>query len=162
MNTTNDLLRARNEFQADLRKNNEAICQCCQRRARINKLRVHSTIALMLARLAYQSKQKTGDPYSFVHIDEFKPKHRSGNDFSIVKYWGLATTKPAEGEDKNSSGFWRLTGDGNSFINGKLNIEKYAYVIDGMLSHFGEDTIDMDQALNGKFSFSELLEHIKA
>jgi len=36
-------------FKEELSRENEAVCLCCNRRARINKLRIHSTLALILA-----------------------------------------------------------------------------------------------------------------
>lgn len=151
----------RNEFKKELEEKSEAICPCCERRARINRLRVHSTLALMLSRLYYMAKREFNDPQAWMHIESFKPKHRTGNDFSIVKHWGLAESRRAgEGEDKISSGMWRLTPDGVNFVEGHTFIDKYACVLDDRVISYGGGMVSMEDALNGKFSYAELRGHL--
>lgn len=165
-NFTPDLLTRANptlsyvkgRFEHELSEKNEAYCECCQRRARVNKLKIHSTLALMLARLYWQSV-KTGEDW--VHIEKFRPpNHGSGRDFCIVKHWGLAIGKPAEDEgDKHSSGMWKLTPDGISFVRGELAIPKYKFVYDDKtVKHSTEITL-IKECLNNKFSFEELMNH---
>lgn len=158
-----ELEQATKEFAAMLQRNSEAICPCCARRARINRLRIHSTLALMLGRLYYISNREWGEPQSWVHIEAFKPKHRTGNDFSIVKHWGLAEPKSAApGEDKASSGMWRLTDAGVLWIEAATNtrVPKYAFVMDDRVLGFSPELVTLKEALNNKFSFAELKTHL--
>lgn len=158
-----ELYQAIREFGEMLQRKSEAICPCCARRARINRLRIHSTLALMLCRLYYISQREWGEPQSWVHIEAFKPKQRTGNDFSIVKHWWLAEPKRAAlGEDKASSGMWRLTDAGAAWVEAAAGarIPKYAYVLDDRVLSFSPELITLKEALNNKFSYEDLKAHL--
>lgn len=154
----------RAKFLEELKNNNEAICPCCERRARINKLKIHSTLAAMLMNLAKVSNAIAGDLRSWVHIEHFRLSYASsGNDFCICKHWGIVETRAAEPEeDKNGSGYYRLTALGEKFVTGEARIAKYAYTFDNRALKFSDETVDIVDSLNNKFSFSELLSHIRA
>lgn len=152
----------RAQFEAELREKNEAICPCCQRRARTNKMRVHSTLAAMLMKLAKVSNGIAGDLKSWVHVEAFRLDYAStGNDFCICKHWGIVEARAAdETEDKNSSGYYRLTDLGVDYVLGKASIPKYAFVFDNRVQRFSEERVNIEQSLNNKFSYAELFTHI--
>ncbi len=157
------LNQGRANFRAELQALNEAVCPCCQRRARINKLRIHSTLALMLARLYYAAKHSaSGLPTEWIHIEQFRPsKHGSGRDFSITKHWGLAEAKPAGADDdKPSSGLWRLTPRGVAFVLNQIGVPRFAMVMDDALVGVSGENVTMEEAVKRKFSYAELFAHL--
>lgn len=154
----------RAEFFDTLKRDNEAVCPCCERRARINKLKVHSTLAAMLMNLARVSNAIAGDLTSWVHVEAFRLSYASsGNDFCICKHWGLVEAREAgPDEDKKGSGYYRLTELGAQFVQGEARIPKYVFVFDNKTLNESVETVGIDDCLNNKFSFSELLSHIRA
>lgn len=154
------IVNARNTFNKKLESNGEATCPCCQRRARVNRLKVHSTLAAMLVRLHRLSMLNNGRADAWVHIEAFRPlKHASGRDFCIVKHWNLAEPRPAnEDEDKNSSGYWRLTPMGQLFVQNDILIQKHAFVFDNRVLNFSGETTSIIESLGNKFSYQELME----
>lgn len=146
------------EFFKLLRSGEQGSCPCCLRMSRIWKYRLHSTLAVMLINLSLRAAELHSDPCEFVHIEAFKPATRTGNDFSIVKHWGLAESKPADGEeDKVSSGMWRLTDKGFLFTRNKMKIKKYALVFGDKFMGFEGDEISIKESIGKKFSYEALL-----
>ena len=144
-------------FLDQLNRHEVVMCPCCGRNARIWKLRIHATLALMLIRLYKKSLELNGAPDQWVHIEAFKPKTRTGNDFSIVKHWGLAEPKsPEVDQDKNSSGMWRLTDAGRLWVSRQATIKKYANVFNDVLRSYDGEDITVIDALGKTFSYYEL------
>jgi len=151
-----NLFEDRLRFIESLNLEGEAICNCCNRRARINKAKVNSTLAAMLIRLYVLNQSSL-----WVHVNDISPgQHSMGRNFCILKHWGLAIPKAAGiDEDKNSSGKWQITGVGKQFVRGSVRICKYAFVLDDKVLKYSDETIDIHQALNEKFSYFELLDY---
>lgn len=150
-------------FRHDLLANNQARCPCCKRMARISKRKIHTSIALMLIKLYHVQfvKPHLGMRPGWIHLEDFKSERTSGNDFSIVKLWGLATPKPAGyEEDKRSSGYWRLTSLGKAFVLGEIRIPRTLEVFDNKVFRKSPETVDIKMALKDNFSYYETYVHI--
>lgn len=147
----------RQQFYKKLQNDGEAICPCCNRRGKVNKLKIHSTLAAMLCRLYRASIDQHDRPDGWVHLAQFKLEARSGNDFSIVKHWGIAESMPADfSEDKASSGNWRLTELGIQFVQREISIKRNLFVFDDQVILEGHEKINMIKSLNDKFSYLDL------
>lgn len=152
------LAEAALKFKADLATYDSAVCLCCHRSARVAKLRVHSTLARMLISIYVYSKDMDG---GWVHLESFRPKkHGSGRDFCILKHWGLTQPKAAAiDEDKNSSGYWRLTEAGRLFVEGGSRISKNIFTLDDMVIKKSDEQVSIQDCLTKKFSWQELINH---
>lgn len=161
MSTQDDLFRKsqKTEFWEKLNAGDVQCCPTCNRTAMACKTTLNSTLTWMLIRLYRVSMERTGKPGGFIHVNDFSPgRHSTGRNFCIVHHWGLATSAEAEpDEDKNSSGYWRLTAKGIAFIMGELDIPKYIFVFGNKVINTGKDTWDVHAALKNKFSYSELM-----
>ena len=153
-----DIIAEQNRFQRELDENGSARCPCCQRQATIWRMSVHSTLCHMLIWLYKESMKAHAVGSGLVHIEQFRPNKRTGNDFSIVKHWRLAEAKEAApDEDKNSSGYWRLTSSGIDFVLGRIPIRKHLFIFDNKIVKSSDDQIFIADALGKKFSYAELM-----
>lgn len=143
-----------------LERGPHACISCFQRKGIYHRaLRAHHVIGM--ANLARASIKNFGDPYDFVHIDEFIPKvnrSRAGSDFNVTHYFGLAETMIEEVKDKPMSGKWALTSRGILFLKGKLLIPKKAKLYNNKVFDYHEETIGIEDVLKKqKFSYTEVL-----
>lgn len=146
-------------FRMQLMSGETVLCPCCSRLSRLWKMRIHATLAAMLCRMYFVSMRSYALPDGWVHLDHFKEKSTTGNDFSIVKHWGLAIPRPAEDDpEKNSFGFWRLRQRGVSFVENKEKIEKYLWIFDDKVMKKSEDDADIIECLGKKFNYETLFE----
>jgi hypothetical protein len=145
----------RDEFFKSLRKGEKGDCPCCLRHAQIYKRHLHFVTAWQLIRL-----YKMGGYGEYVNASEliYDAQHGTG-DFSKMKYWGLIERRPLDGSEttKKSSGWWRLTDKGASFVLGKTTIKKFALIFDDEIIGFEGDDIDIRYALNQKFDYERLM-----
>lgn len=142
-------------FNKKMMNDGEAHCPCCNRDATVSKQRVHATLAYMLGRLYAASMEEYGQSDGWVHLEKFSPgRHGSGREFAIVKHWNLAEPMPADlGDDKRSSGMWRLTETGMEWITLKKQITKVLYIFDNKIIKEGGEVWSFIDALNKKFSY---------
>lgn len=161
MTQTSEVERTQKErFKRQLQTGQKQYCPTCDRQALLSKTSLNSTLTWMLIRLYRKSIKLYGQPKGWVHVNEFSPRqHSSGRNFCIVHHWDLAVSRGADnGADKRTAGEWRLTHVGVAFIQNELGIPKYLFVFNNKVVRPGTDIIWIEEALQKKFRYSELME----
>lgn len=143
------------EFMEKLKQGWEGNCPTCGHYCKIYHRRIHTSMALQLIQL-----YKLGGENDFIHASKLIMKGVSGTaDFSKLIYWGLIKQRGDEPEeDKKSSGYWKLTDIGLEFVMSKLRVKKYAVVYNGRVIDAKGSLVSIEDCLENKFSYSELME----
>lgn len=100
---------------------------------------------------------------SFAHIHNLTKSSRvftenmHGGNFATMAYWGIIEEKPKGGEDKRTSGIWRITPLGESFIKGEARLPKYVTTYNGRAESMSSETISIEEAINNPFSYREIM-----
>lgn len=147
----------RTEFFKSLRKGDKGLCPCCRRHAQIYRRRLHYTVARQLIILY----KKNGYAMHVNGAELIIPGQHGVGDFTKAKYWGLIERREltdGEVEDgRKSSGWWRLTDKGMSFVLGQATIKEIALVFDDEVLDFEGADIAIKQAFGQHFNYAELM-----
>ena len=127
-------------------------CPCCKQNVKLYRRKLHKTMALSLISL-----YKLGSGYQPINMIMRGISENGPGDFSKLKYWGMIEQKPNDTEYR-SSGFWRITEKGKSFVYGDLQVQETALVYNGRCLGFEGEMLDIKKALGNKFSYNELME----
>ena len=146
------LLEAKAEFDMAI-KGDGMTCPCCNRWGKVYGYRVNSTMVRGLFWLFIAGK---GD---WINIQEKAPRFiLRSKSLSTMKYWGLVERKPKGLSDgKRSSGIWKITNDGISFIHRNLYINKKVFVFDDKVVARSDELVGVDDCIRNKFLYDELL-----
>ena len=145
------------------RGNNDNYCSCCGRKAKIYPhLMSAEKVGVLLLLLKHSLLR---DAHGWVHIVGSFTKslgldaRKSG--YSKLKYWGFIEQKThPKDSTKKCSGIWRITKEGIEFGMGRSRVPKIAFVyLDTVLS-FSTETFSVEQALEEKFDYRELLKDV--
>lgn len=127
-------------------------CPCCDQLVKL----YHRSIHPRMARALIQLHRLTIYDNRYYHVAEIGAD-KLGGDFAKLRYWGLITAMPNTDKSKRASGYWKITPYGTSFVLGQVKISKYRYMYNSRVFGFSEETIDIFEALNDKFDYSELM-----
>jgi hypothetical protein len=102
----------------------------------------------------------------WVHVQKFLAKARfpaaiaASGDYAKLRYWGFIEQQKGEREDGSSrNGFWRITGVGREFVEGKTRVPGHALVFaDRVLRLDPDQQVDVRDALGKKFRYDELMQ----
>lgn len=153
---------ARAKVRAGLDKG--TICPCCDQMVKRYARKMSSIIARWLIAFARASE---GDAGRWVHVREpggllggDSSAARSG-DYAKARYWDLLRQKePGDDEkddEKGSSGLWRLTPKGWSFVAGRLAVPATVLVYNNQPLEFQGPELSVKEALGVKFNYKELM-----
>lgn len=144
----------RDTFLQDLRDGAKAPCPCCGRWAQIYRRALHYSVGWQLIRL-----YRKGGAEVYVNAARLiVPGQQGVGDFSKAKYWKLIERKPLDSNDnKKSSGYWKLTELGSSFVRGLAVIQKTALVFDDTVLGFDGPPINIRDVLSNKFDYKDLM-----
>ena len=135
-----------------------ARCPVCKQFAKMYERKLYSSQAAALIYL-----YKNFDREEFVHkTDLLKSKNLrgtfGGGDFAKLAYWGLIEEKPNEEDpEKRSSGYWRITPEGERIVEGKIRVRSHVKIYDSRFFGFTGDEVSIQDCLGKKFSYSELI-----
>lgn len=131
-------------------------CTACGHIPNLFKRQLYGTLVKKLALLYGMDKQYPGTYHHIKHftVSSFKFNWTAG-DFAKLRYWGLIESNMPY-KKKPRSGMWRITQKGKDFIDGKIEIPRYAYLSDGALKEFSQETVGVRKALGKKFSYDEI------
>ena len=135
--------------------NNETgcICPCCDRLVKMYKRKLNSGMAQELIALYILSFNDLET--KFYHHTNFAKV--SGGELSKLTHWGLVLEKQNNVDDKKTSGFWGITEKGIKFVENKINVEKYIFLLDAELISYSKETTNIIESLGNKFNYSELM-----
>lgn len=131
-------------------------CPCCGQHCKIYRRRLNHQMARFLIWLVCLYKHRK----TWIHVAQFPliQNRRGGGDYGKLIYWQLikqkVNVKPCY---KVTSGFWRPTVKGISFVNKLIRVPEAVYVYDSILQGFSDNKIDIIQALNGEYNYEELM-----
>ena len=135
-------------------------CPCCTRLVKLYHYKINSGQAralITLYKLTNQQKPKDG----WIHVPQEFAKLKldaHGMSYHRTALWGLIEQQPVNDDpNKNSSGYWRITEKGKSFVNGRIKVLQSAYVFEGRVMKTGGNPVDIRDALGKKFSYEELM-----
>lgn len=121
-------------------------CPVCDRLAKEWKHGIASSAARGLIRLVAMYQ---GEP---VHLDEFWT-HKSGGEFSKLRFWGLIVRAENTNAKKKSSGRWSPSPLGVEFVKGHIELPAYSYVWDGVFLEHAGPNITIRDALRNRFDY---------
>lgn len=133
-------------------------CPCCTQFVKLypNNLTGSRVVGLIqLVRMWEQNPEP-------VHVKELKlhgdvDVRVVGGTFALMRHWGLIETEENTDPAKRASGRWRPTQDGIDFVNGKITQPKTAYIFNNHAWRFGEERVNIREALGIKFNYEELM-----
>jgi hypothetical protein len=152
---TYDLFTTIEEAKSWVNKNSDtgAICPCCNRLVKVYKRKLNSGMTQELIALYLLSLNDTKTEY--YHHTKFAKV--SGGELSKLIHWGLVCEKENNIEDKKTSGFWGITEKGILFVQNKIKVEKYIYLLDAKLISISQETTSVKESLGDKFIYAELM-----
>lgn len=150
-----DLFTSVEEAKNWVKKNSQTacFCPCCNRLVKVYKRKLNSGMAqelIALYCLSFKDLQT-----KFYHHTKFAKV--SGGELSKLTHWGLVCEKPNTLEDKRTSGFWGITEKGIRFVENKISVEKYIYLLDAELISHSEETTNIIESLGSKLNYTELM-----
>lgn len=125
-------------------------CPTCGRVVALYKRTLHKSIIEQLINL-----YNAGGHLAHIHSNNFI-QGKKGMDFAIARHWGLIEREANTDKKKATSGRWKLTFKGMSFLNGLLDIPKYAYLCDDKLQAISETTGKIQEFLPQTFDYSTI------
>lgn len=128
------LKEAKEKFQEDI-KEKQSICPCCDRSAKVYSLTLNNSRIASLVWLHGAGLTKEG---GWVNV----PKSGNvevlrTNQLSSLKHWGLIQVKINKDAKNKSSGIWRVTELGRSFLRGRKHIPTKVWIYNDERQKFG-------------------------
>jgi len=140
-------------FMSDLRNGAKKACPCCGRYAQIYKRKLHAGMTMQLIKL-----YRIGGHERFIHVNEMANFFSGTGDMTKFKHWGCIISAENEPDSQTkTSGKWKITSKGVSFILGYIKLPECAYIYDDRLLSFSPQEIGVLDALGNKFSYMELM-----
>jgi len=129
-------------------------CEHCGSFVKMYRRSLNSNMALAIL-LLYKFNIR-----DWVKVEDFliKSGHKRCGDFSYLVHYGLLEKKQGDRSDGSSrNGFYKLTGRGLLFCEGKLMVQEKFLILHGGLKGFEGKEISIKEALGKKFDYSELM-----
>ena len=130
-------------------------CPVCDRWGRIYGIRINRTMARALMWLRHAEADADG----WVDVPKNAPRWvvRS-NQLSILRRWDLVERRP---NDKNAkikhSGMWRLAPKAYDFIEGRVQVPKYAYAYNDAIEGFSTEMVTFRDCFKDTFDYEETM-----
>lgn len=137
-------------------------CPCCKQYLKLYKRKMYSGPTVLLVAL-YRLSNRRGN--NFYHVIEILKQVLKNDAIKIIgdgakaNYFGLMEEKKKEKNKthKRTSGFWKITEKGRLFVEGKIKIPKYAFVLDGKITGYSKEEVDVFETIGKKFDYAELM-----
>lgn len=131
-------------------------CPCCGRYAQVYRRRIHHSVARQLGDMMALGG---GRERRFVHASILIPHGNTGTgDIGKAAYWGLIEKMKHVSGQQKSSGYWRLTGHGVDFVEGRVKIMAVALVFDDEVIGFDGKEVSFLECLDVKFDYTKNME----
>lgn len=133
----------RAHLQNALKRGESVVCPCCKQTAKIYARKISAVMVVQLIQLNNSTKP--------VHYKHLRNKGGGDADYSKLVYWGLA--QPVE----DCNGFWEITEKGMEFVYDCISVPEKAFVFNGEVVGFSDDTVTVKSCLRQKFDYEELM-----
>jgi len=130
-------------------------CPCCDQYVKVYKRSISSTMARQLIRVYRLHGEGT-----WFHVRDAMAEGDTGvSDFAKLERWGLIEKRPHEPGDggKRTSGYWRITPDGEKFVTGRGQVDEFALVYNNNHLGFEGGLITIFSCLGNKFDYKTLM-----
>lgn len=128
-----------------------SVCPTCTQHAQVYRRKINSGMAISLIKM-YQASRRG----EFVHVPTVIGA-RSREEGKLA-YWGLVEEELARREDGGRAGWWRVTDMGRLFVEGRMQLPKYALIYNGRcLSFDAAERAGIKEALGVKFNYDDLM-----
>ena len=156
MDDTTTLAEARAALNEDWEKGTE--CPCCHQRVELYPRRIYATSAIGIINLYHLTQEQPDVEYFHIKVIE---RHRKsgGGDFAKLATWGLVEEQFNDDTKKRTSGYWRITPKGESYVRGELRIPKIARIYNKRLFRFEGEQVGIRDALGKNFDYAELMDN---
>lgn len=145
-----DLLEAKKKLDEDV-ANGGGVCPCCNR---FLKVYVRKLYATPIRRLAVAYNRFGFEPFHI--LKDFDNKHPG--DFGKLRFWGLVEELPHDGSSmKRTSGMWKVTGLGASFIIGNVKVRRSIMLESGEFLAFHGDLVTVHDIMGEEFNYREMM-----
>lgn len=140
---------ARNNLRSIIDKG--AYCPCCNQFAKVYRNRMTSAMANGLIRIYRHAGT------DFTYLPDLFGAQADGRR-TKTSWWGLLEKMPGARDDgSNRNGWWRVTEDGERFVNQELSVPAYAVTYNGQTLKLDGDFVEITDVLGSKFNYSELM-----
>ena len=127
-------------------------CPLCKQFAKIYKRKLNKTMVKAL-RLLY----KAGATTQFVHAPTVLAAHAApAREVGKLAYFNLTKEETERREDGGKSGWWMVTKSGIEFLRGRLTVQKYAVVYDGVVTGYKGGEVNIT-GIAPDFRFDDLM-----
>jgi hypothetical protein len=145
------------QARADLlrRAKDGANCPCCGRLAKIYRRKLNKTMGAAVAWLVRQ--QRT--PEDWIDVPKRAPRWViRTNQLGTVAHWGLLEQATEADGKKRTSGIWRPTNLGRSFVLGKVTVPAWVELLNNEVEAWATEQVSITDVVGVDFDFSELME----
>jgi len=126
-------------------------CPCCDQVVKVYKRQINHEMCVCLRNLHMNSKEG-----QYIHIKDIRGLS-GGGDFAKLTFWGLVEAEQNYDTGKRTSGMWCITQKGRDFVEGRIQVPKYALIYNSkFLEHEGE-LVSFKGRLGEGFNYQELM-----
>jgi hypothetical protein len=130
-------------------------CPACEQYAKVYRRQIY---AGMVRSLILMYREGDFGRRLYVHVPSLDPAR--GGDVAKLQFWGLIEEEKVARVDGGRSGYWRVTARGESWIERKTAVPKYARIYDGRMLSLTGPLVTIDDALGEHFRLDDLMEGI--
>lgn len=132
-------------------------CPCCGQDVKVYRRTLNGPMCFLLIWLVLE--HLTAPRWRNVREFPQIQNRRGGGDFAKLRYWGLIQPRDKDEDDpkRRTSGDWRPTGRGISFVHGKITVPRAVYIYDTRLLRFDPVHTTIHQALGKEWDYHELM-----
>lgn len=147
-------LRSVREARAHLQENLDTglHCPCCGKWAKRYRRLLNSTMARGLVWVYRQGPSGT-----WVDVQTGPHWLLRSKQLPTTQLWDLVEKMPNDDPARKSSGRYRLTRRGRSFVERRLRVPKHVYEFNGEVVAYGDEYVTIREALTDKFVYEELM-----
>lgn len=137
-------------------------CPVCEGIVKVYRRKLNSTMARQLITTYRLQYDANGNSRGVEWVDIFticKDTAVAGGDFAKLVYWGLIEQMPHEAGDdgKKTSGMWRITDKGISFVLGHRGVKNAVFLLNGEVVGWDDKPATIKTALGEHFDYNELM-----
>jgi hypothetical protein len=127
-------------------------CPCCGQFCKLYKRALNSSMARFLIWIV-----RTVDTETWVDWRDAPASVVHGGDYGKLKHWDLIENMVNHNPTQRTSGMWKPTPKGVSFVQRRIRIPKQVFIYDNTVIGFSKENVDIVSALGKKFNYQELM-----
>lgn len=136
-----------------------AVCPCCDRKVKLYKRPLNSSMAygLILLRKFF----KDNPDVEWIHAESYFKSRKDApsslrGDFAKLRYWDLVELQSGASSDARQ-GNYKILQKGIDFVEGRISVPRRVHLYNKSVVGFDEDETNINSALGDKFDYKELM-----